>query len=102
MNHLGLFLIRIFSEGVYDLAVVPFSVLHLLGRAHHRYVQLTAARADVVPVYEIDVREFPPIEDTVLDGHGFASSEEGATEVSVCVHAGKVARLVDVASELSM
>ena len=58
--------------------------------------------ADVVPVDEVDVCELAAVEDAVLDGHGLAAAEEDRAQMAVGVHAGVVARLIDVAAELRM
>ena len=42
------------------------------------------------------------IEDAVLDGHGLTAAEEDGAQVAVGVHAGVVARLIDIAAELRM
>ena len=56
----------------------------------------------MVPVDEVDVGELAAIQNAVLDGHGLTAAEEHGTQVAVGVHAGVVARLIDVAAELRM
>ena len=98
----GFFFVSVFAEGIYDLAVVPLSVLNVLGRAHYGYIELSSSGADVIPVYKINVSEFSAVKHAVLYGHTLASAEEYGAQMSVRVHAREVARLVHVASELQM
>ena len=103
MDVVGLLFGRELVQRVDDLAVVPLAVfLQVFRRAHDGDVQLAAARADMVPVNEIDVGEFTAVEDAVFDGHRFAAAEEDGAEMAVRVHAGEVAGLVDIAAELEM
>ena len=81
---------------------MELAVVHILRRAHDGDVQLTVTGADVVPVDEVDVRELAAIENAVLDGHGLTAAEEDGAQVAVGVHAGVVARLIDVAAKLRM
>ena len=99
---MGFFFVGVFAEGVDGLAVVEFAVIHVLGRTHDGDVQLTVTGADVVPVNEVDVCELAAIQNAVLDGHGLTAAEEDGAQMAVGVHAGVVARLIDVAAELRM
>lgn len=100
MRVVGFFFFGELVEGIDGLAVVEFAVIHVLGRAHDGDVQLTVTGADMIPVDEIDVCELAAIQNAVLDGHGLAAAEEHGAQVAVGVHAGVVARLIDVAAEL--
>lgn len=100
MRVVGLFLVGELVERVDRLAVVEFAVVHVFGCAHDGDIQLTMTGADVVPVDEVDVGELAAIEDAVLDGHGLAAAEEHGAQVAVGVHAGVVARLIDIAAKL--
>ena len=102
MDIVGFFFVGVFAEGVDGLAAVEFAVVHVFRRAHDGDVQLAMTGADMVPVDEVDVRELAAIEDAVLDGHGLAAAEEDGAQVAVGVHAGVVARLIDIAAELRM
>ena len=46
--------------------------------------------------------ELAAVEDAVLDGHRLAAAEEDGAQVAVGVHAGVVARLIDIAAKLRM
>lgn len=100
MRVVSLFFIGELVKRVDRLAVVEFAVVHVFGRAHDGDVQLTVTGADVVPVNEVDVRELAAVQNAVLDGHGLAAAEEDRAQMAVCVHAGVIARLIDVAAEL--
>ena len=100
MDVVGFFFVGVLAEGVDGLAAVEFAVIDILSRAHDGDVQLTMTGADVVPVDEVDVGELAAIEDAVLDGHGLTAAEEDGAQVAVGVHAGVVARLIDIAAEL--
>ena len=102
MRVVGLFLVGELVERVDRLAVMEFAVVHILGCAHDGDIQLAMTGADVVPVDEVDVREFAAVQNAVLDGHGLAAAEEDGAQMAVGVHAGVVARLIDVAAELRM
>ena len=102
MRVVSLFFVGILAEGIDGLAVVEFAVIHILSRAHDGDVQLAVTGTDMVPVDKVDVRELAAIEDTVLDGHGLAAAEEDGAQVAVGVHAGVVARLIDIAAKLRM
>jgi len=54
----------------------------------------------MVPVDEIDVSKLTKVELAVLDGEGLAAAEENRAQVTVGVHGGEVAGLVNVAAEL--
>lgn len=56
----------------------------------------------MVPVDEIDVSELTKVELAVLDGKGLAAAEKNRAQVTVGIHGGEVAGLVNVAAELSM
>ena len=100
MRVVSLFFIGELVKRVDRLAAVEFAVVHVFGRAHDGDVQLTVTGADVVPVNEVDVRELAAVQNAVLDGHGLAAAEEDRAQMAVCVHAGVIARLIDVAAEL--
>ena len=102
MRVVSFFFVGILAEGIDGLAVVEFAVIHILSRAHDGDVQLAVTGTDMVPVDKVDVRELAAIEDTVLDGHGLAAAEEDGAQVAVGVHAGVVARLIDIAAKLRM
>lgn len=102
MRVVGLFLVGELVERVDRLAVMEFAVVHILGCAHDGDIQLTMTGADVIPVDEVDVGELAAVEDAVLDGHGLAAAEEDGAQVAVGVHAGVVARLIDIAAKLRM
>lgn len=102
MDVVGFFFVGVLAEGVDGLAAVELAVIDILRRAHDGDVQLTMTGADVIPVDEVDVRELAAVENTVLDGHGLAAAEEDGAQVAVGVHAGVVARLIDVTAELRM
>ena len=102
MRVVGFFFFGELVEGIDGLAVVEFAVVHILGCAHDGDIQLAMTGADMIPVDEVDVGELAAIEDAVLDGHGLAAAEEDGAQVAVGVHAGVVARLIDVAAELRM
>ncbi len=100
MRVVGFFFFGELVEGIDGLAVVEFAVVHILGRAHDGDVQLAVTGADMIPVDEVDVGELAAIEDAVLDGHGLTAAEEDRAQMAVGVHAGVIARLIDVAAEL--
>ena len=100
MRVVGFFFFGELVEGIDGLAVVEFAVVHILGCAHDGDIQLAMTGADVVPVDEVDVREFAAVQNAVLDGHGLAAAEEDGAQMAVGVHAGEVARLVHIAAEL--
>lgn len=100
MRVVSLFFIGELVERVDGLAAVEFAVIHVFGRAHDGDVQLTVTGADVVPVNEVDVCELAAVQNAVLDGHGLAAAEEDRAQMAVGVHAGVIARLIDVAAEL--
>ncbi len=100
MRVVGFFFFGELVEGIDGLAVVEFAVIHVLGRAHDGDVQLTVTGADMIPVDEIDVCELAAIQNAVLDSHGLAAAEEDRAQMAVGVHAGVIARLIDVAAEL--
>ena len=102
MRVVGFFFFGELVEGIDGLAVVEFAVVHILGCAHDGDIQLAMTGADVVPVDEVDVREFAAVQNAVLDGHGLAAAEEDGAQVAVGVHAGVVARLIDIAAKLRM
>ena len=102
MRVVGFFFFGELVEGIDGLAVVEFAVIHVLGRAHDGDVQLTVTGADMIPVDEIDVCELAAIQNAVLDSHGLAAAEEDRAQMAVGVHAGVIARLIDVAAELRM
>ena len=102
MRVVGFFFFGELVERVDGLAAVEFAVVHVFRRAHDGDVQLTMTGADMIPVDEVDVRELAAIEDAVLDGHGLAAAEEDGAQVAVGVHAGVVARLIDIAAKLRM
>ena len=102
MYVVSLFFVGILAEGVDGLAAVELAVIDILRRTHNGDVQLAVTGADVVPVDEVDMRELAAIQNAVLDGHGLAAAEEHGAQVAVGVHAGVVARLIDVAAELRM
>ena len=102
MDVVGFFFVGVFAEGVDGLAAVELAVVHVFRRAHDGDVQLAVTGADVVPVDEVDVGELAAVEDAVLDGHGLAAAEEDGAQVAVGIHAGVVARLIDVAAKLRM
>lgn len=100
MRVVGFFFFGELVEGIDGLAVVEFAVVHILGCAHDGDIQLAMTGADVVPVDEVDVREFAAVQNAVLDGHGLAAAEEDGAQMAVGVHAGVIARLVHIAAEL--
>ena len=100
MRVVGLFLVGELVERVDRLAVMEFAVVHILGCAHDGDIQLAMTGADVVPVDEVDVREFAAVQNAILDGHGLAAAEEDGAQMAVGVHAGVIARLVHIAAEL--
>lgn len=100
MRVVDLFLVGELVERVDRLAVMEFAVVHILGCAHDGDIQLAMTGADVVPVDEVDVREFAAVQNAVLDGHGLAAAEEDGAQMAVGVHAGVIARLVHIAAEL--
>lgn len=100
MRVVSLFFIGELVKRVDGLAVVEFAVIHVLGRAHDGDIQLTVTGADMIPVDEIDVCELAAIQNAVLDSHGLAAAEEDRAQMAVGVHAGVIARLIDVAAEL--
>lgn len=100
MRVVSLFFIGELVERVDGLAAVEFAVIHVFGRAHDGDIQLAMTSADVVPVDEVDVREFAAVQNAVLDGHGLAAAEEDGAQMAVGVHAGVIARLVHIAAEL--
>lgn len=100
MRVVGFFFFGELVEGIDGLAVVEFAIIHVLSRTHDGDVQLTVTGADVVPVDEVDVREFAAVQNAVLDGHGLAAAEEDGAQMAVGVHAGVIARLVHIAAEL--
>lgn len=100
MRVVGLFLVGELVERVDCLAVMEFAVVHILGCAHDGDIQLAMTGADMIPVDEIDVCELAAIQNAVLDSHGLAAAEEDRAQMAVCVHAGVIARLIDVAAEL--
>ena len=102
MDVVGFFFVGVFAEGVDGLTAVELAVAYVLSRAHDGDVQLTMTGADVVPVDEVDVRELAAIQNAVLDGHGLAAAEEDGAQMAVGVHAGVVARLIDIAAKLRM
>ena len=102
MDVVGFFFVGVLAEGVDGLAAVELAVIHVFRRAHDGDVQLTMTGADMIPVDEVDVRELAAVENAVLDGHGLTAAEEDGAQVAVGVHAGVVARLIDVAAELRM
>ena len=102
MDVVGFFFVGVLAEGVDGLAAVELAVANVFRRAHDGDVQLTMTGADVVPVDEVDVGELAAIQNAVLDGHGLTAAEEDGAQVAVGVHAGVVARLIDVAAKLRM
>ena len=100
MDVVGFFFVGVFAEGVDRLAVMEFAVVHILGCAHDGDIQLAMTGADMIPVDEIDVCELAAIQNAVLDSHGLAAAEEDRAQMAVGVHAGVIARLIDVAAEL--
>ena len=100
MRVVGFFFFGELVERVDGLAAVEFAVIHVFGRAHDGDVQLTMTGADMIPVDEVDVGELAAVENAVLDGHGLAAAEEDGAQVAVGVHAGVVARLIDIAAKL--
>ena len=100
VNVVSLFLVSELMLGIDYLTLVPLSVTYVLGSTHNGYVYLSAARDHVIPVDEVDVREQTAVNHAVLNGHRFASAEEYGTQVTVSIHAGVVARLVDISAEL--
>ena len=102
MRVVGFFFFGELVERVDGLAAVEFAVIHVFGRAHDGDVQLTVTGADVVPVNEVDVCELAAVQNAVLDGHGLAAAEEDGAQMAVGVHAGVVARLIDIAAKLRM
>ena len=102
MRVVGFFFFGELVEGIDGLSVVELAVTNVFGGAHDGDVQLAVTGADVVPVDEVDVGELAAIEDAVLDGHGLTAAEEDGAQMAVGVHAGVVARLIDVAAELRM
>ena len=102
MRVVSLFFIGELVKRVDRLAVVEFAVVHVFGRAHDGDVQLTVTGADMIPVDEVNVRELAAVQNAVLDGHGLAAAEEHGAQMAVGVHAGVVARLIDVAAKLRM
>ena len=102
MDVVGFFFVGVLAEGVDGLTAVELAVIDILRRTHNGDVQLAVTGADVVPVDEVDVCELAAIEDAVLDGHGLTAAEEDGAQVAVGVHAGVVARLIDIAAKLRM
>ena len=102
MRVVGFFFFGELVEGIDGLAVVELAVTNVFGGAHDGNVQLAMAGADVIPVDEVDVCELAAIQNAVLDGHGLAAAEEDGAQVAVGVHAGVVARLIDIAAKLRM
>ena len=100
VNVVSLFLVGVLTECVDGLAVVPLSVLDILGRTHNGNVELSVTCTNVVPVNEVDVCKLTAVKNAVLDGHALASAKEYRAEVSVCVHAGVVTGLAYVSTEL--
>ena len=100
MDVVGFFFVGVFAEGVDGLAAVELAVIDILRRTHNGDVQLTMTGADMIPVDEVDVRELAAVENAVLDGHGLTAAEEDGAQVAVGVHAGVVARLIDIAAKL--
>ena len=87
MDIVSLFFLGELVAGVDHLAVIPLSVLNVLGGAHNGNVYLSAASDDVVPVNKVDVSKQTAVNGSVLDGHSLASSEEYGTQMTVGVHA---------------
>lgn len=102
MRVVGFFFFGELVEGIDGLAVVELAVTNVFGGAHDGNVQLAMAGADVIPVDEVDVCELAAVQNAVLDGHGLAAAEEDGAQVAVGVHAGVVARLIDIAAKLRM
>ena len=102
MDVVGLFFVGVFAEGVDGLAVMEFAVIDVFRRTHNGDVELAMTGADMIPVDEVDVGELAAVQNAVLDGHGLAAAEEDGAQMAVSVHAGVVARLIDVAAELRM
>ena len=102
MDVVGFFFVGVFAEGVDGLAAVELAVIDILRRTHNGDVQLAMTGADMIPVDEVDVRELAAVENAVLDGHGLTAAEEDGAQVAVGVHAGVVARLIDIAAKLRM
>ena len=102
MNIVCLFLVGELAKSIDNLAAVVLSVLNVLGSTHNGYVYLTATCTYVVPVDEVDVSELTAVKNAVLDGHGLASAEEAGTKVTVGVHRGIVAGLVNKSTELGV
>ena len=102
MDVVGLFFVGVLAEGVDGLAAVELAVIDVFRRAHNGDVQLAVTGADMIPVDEVDVGELAAVQNAVLDGHGLAAAEEDGAQMAVSVHAGVVARLIDVAAELRM
>lgn len=100
MRVVGFFFFGELVEGIDGLAVVELAVTNVFGGAHDGDVQLAVTGADVIPVDEVDVCELAAVQNAVLDGHGLAAAEEDRAQMAVCVHAGVIARLIDVAAEL--
>ena len=102
MNVVSLLLVGVTSEGINNLSVIILSVIDRLGGTHNGYVELSVTRANVVPVDEVNVSELTAVKNAVLDGHGLASAEEAGTKVTVGVHRGIVAGLVNESTELGV
>ena len=98
--HVSLLLSGELTQGVDDLATVVLAVTDAVVGAHDGDVDLTGTCADVIPVDEVDVCELAQVQLAVLDGQGLASAEEHGAQVSVGVHGGEVAGLVNIAAEL--
>ena len=102
MRVVGFFFFGELVEGIDGLSVVELAVTNVFGGAHDGDVQLAVTGADVIPVDEVDVCELAAVQNAVLDGHGLTAAEEDGAQVAVGVHAGVVARLIDVAAKLRM
>ena len=100
MNVVSLLLGSILTLGINYLAVVILSVVNSLGSTHNGYVELSSASTNVVPVNEVNVSKLTAVKNAVLDGHGLASAEEAGTKVTVGVHRGEVAGLVNESTKL--
>ena len=102
MEVVSLLLGKELAAGVDHFAVIVLSVLNVLSGTHNGNVHLTATSDNVVPVDEVDVCEQTKVKSAVLDGQGLATAEEYGTKVTVGVHGGVVAGLVDVSAVLSV
>ena len=61
MDIVALFFIGKLAESVDNLAVIPLSILYVIGCTHNGNVKLSATCTNVVPVNEVDVSKLTTI-----------------------------------------